>query len=177
MNRQQKESVVSEFRDLLTTNQAAFLIGYKGLTVKNLQSLRKELRESGGVFKITKARLMKIAAQDIEGIEDFKNNFQDQVGLVFVSKEVPAIAKSLINFSKKNEQLNVISAFFESKVMTKEEINYLALIPSKEILLTQLIGNMQAPISGFVRLLNMMIVRLLYSLKQISEKGEPKKQL
>lgn len=173
MNRQQKEAVISEFKDLLTNTKAAFLVGYKGLTVKNLESLRRDLRKDGGVFKVTKARLMKIAAQDINGIDSFKDEFKDQVGLVFVNNEVPTVAKTLVNFAKENEQLNVISAFFESKVMAKPEIDFLASLPTKEVLLSQVLGSLQAPTTGVVRILHTMIFRLLYTLKQISE-GEVK---
>jgi len=173
MNRQQKEAVVSEFKDLLTTTKATFLVGYKGLTVKNLETLRRDLRGNGGVFKITKARLMKIAAQNIEGINNFQTNFKDQVGLVFVKDEVPTIAKTLVEFSKENEQLNVISAFFESKVMSKPEIDFLASLPTKEILLSQVVGSLQAPATRLARILHTMIFRLLYTLRQVSE-GEAK---
>ena len=74
---------------MLSASQAAFLVGYKGLSVAQIQTLRNDLREVGGNLKVTKARLMKIAAQNIQGIESFRDNFKDQVGLVFAQEEVP----------------------------------------------------------------------------------------
>lgn len=170
MNRQQKEAVVSDLKGMFTDNQAAFLVGYKGLDVASMQSLRGKLREVGGRFKITKARLMKIAAQDVDGGKGLQEILKDQVGLVFAKEEVPAVAKALAEFSKSNEALQIVSGLFESKLLSKDEIKFLASIPPRDVLIAQLLGTMQAPVSSFARLLNTMTVRLLYVLKQISEK-------
>jgi len=170
MNRQQKEAVVDDFKSLFTESKAAFLVNYKGLTVSQMQILRRNLRENGSALRVTKARLMKIAANDIDGIDEFKENFKDQVGLVFVKNEVPAVAKQLVEFSKKDSALKVVSGFFEYKVLTKDEIDFLASIPPRDVLLAQLVGTLQSPISGLVRLLSALTPRLVYILKQISEK-------
>ncbi|MCF7799443.1 50S ribosomal protein L10 [Candidatus Babeliales bacterium] len=173
MNRQQKEAVVKDVRKLFSDSHATFLIGYKGLDVSKVQSLRKDLREDGGLFKVTKARLMKIAAKDTDSsIENFCDQFKGQVGLVFAQKEVPSVAKKLVNFSKENELLEIISGFFDSKVLSKSDVNYLASLPSKEVLLAQFLATMQAPTRNLAFLLNLMVIRLLYTLKQISEKEQ-----
>ena len=100
MNRQQKEAVIKAFKAELTESNAAFLVKYRGLNVSQLQSLRTDLRQAGGRLKVTKARLMKIAAAEIDGIDGFKEDFKDQVGLVFAKEEVPSVAKKLVDFSK-----------------------------------------------------------------------------
>jgi len=171
MNRQQKEAVIKEVRDLFDQSQAAFLVGYKGLTVAQVKALRKDLREAGGVFKVTKARLMKIAASDITNVDEFSVAFKNQVGLVFVKKgEVPLVAKKLVNYSKENELLNIVSGYFESKPISKNEIGYLAALPSKEVLLAQILGTINAPASRSAGLVHTVISRLLNVLKHISEK-------
>ena len=173
MNRQQKEAIVANFRDLFIQSQAAFLVNYKGLSVKDMQSLRSTLRTGGAQLKVTKARMMKIAVEGIDGIDDFNKNLKGQVGLVFVKDEaVPAVAKQLVTFAKKNESLEIDSGFFESKVLSKERIEFLAFLPSKEVLLAQVVGLMQSPIVNFVRVLNMIVIRLLLVLKQVAEKKE-----
>lgn len=171
MNRQQKEAIVQNFSQQLNESKASFLVGYKGLTVAQLQALRGQLREVDGTFKVTKARLMKIAAQDIDGIDGFKDAFKDQVGLVFVNGEVPTVAKALVKFAKGNEKLDIVSGFFESQTMTKDQISRLASLPSKEVLLAQLAGTLQAPVRNFAGVLNQMIVRLVYALDQVAKKG------
>ncbi|MCB9492951.1 MAG: 50S ribosomal protein L10 [Epsilonproteobacteria bacterium] len=170
MNREQKKAIVSEVHDKFVQSQASFLVNYKGLDVASMQNLRTQLREDNAQLKVTKATLMKIAAQDIEGIQDFANSFNEQVGLVFANDDSIAIAKKLVKFSKDNDALQVIAGFFESRSLSKDEVEFLASLPSKEILLAQLLGTMQAPISGLARSLNAIIAQLAYALNQIAEK-------
>ena len=170
MNRQQKEAVVSDVKKLFSDAQAAFLVGYKGIDVASLEALRKDLREIGGQFKVTKARLMRIAVKDVDAIQGFYDQLKDQVGLVLANEEVPSVAKALVKFSKGNKALRIVSGYFESKVISDADINFLANLPSREVLLSQLLGTIQGPTSKLAMLLNMMIIRLLYVLKQVSEK-------
>jgi len=175
MNRQQKESVVAEFQKMFTESASTFLIDYKGLSVAQMQALRKSLKQQDSVLKITKARLMKIAAQKasgkVDGLGEFKDAFQDQIGLIF-GQEPSAIAKSLVDFSKKNQQLSVLSALYEARVIDKQEIAQLAKLPSRDVLLAQLVGTMQAPIAGFARSLNAVLSKLAYALNAVKEQKE-----
>jgi|SaaInlLV_10m_DNA_2_1039722.scaffolds.fasta_scaffold00047_49 large subunit ribosomal protein L10 len=172
MNRQQKEEVVSSIRNLFSESEAAFLVNYRGLSVLQMQELRKQLRDSDGILRIAKARLMKIAVKDVGGVDAFKDNFCEQVGLVFAKKEVPSVAKQLVAFSKEHEAMSVVSGFFESNVITEQQINFLSSLPSREELLAILAGTLQAPVAGLARSLQMVIAKLLYALKQIVEKKE-----
>jgi large subunit ribosomal protein L10 len=170
MNRQQKETVVADFKKMLSESQAAFVVNYKGMNVALMQDLRKKLRADGGSLCVTKATLMRIATQGVKGADDFSKDLKDQVGLVFAKGDVSAVAKQLLTFSKENESLKVLSGFFESRLMSKQDLTYLATLPSREILLAQLAGTMQAPVASFTRVLHTLIARLLYVLKQIEEK-------
>jgi large subunit ribosomal protein L10 len=92
--------------------------------------------------------------------------------LVFVKEEVPSVAKKLVDFAKENEQLNVISGFFESRFISKKEIENLAAIPPKDVLLAQLMGTLLAPTSALVRALNALVTNVPSTINQVSEKGE-----
>jgi large subunit ribosomal protein L10 len=172
MNRQEKKQAVTELKGSFERSQAAFLVNYQGLSVSQMQTLRRSLREKDASLVVSKARLMKIAAEGIEGIEEFRSALKQQVGLVFANGEVPPIAKQLVEFSKKNKALGVISGFFESKALDSAEVVFLATIPPREVLLSQLVGTLQAPISGFARVLQAPLASLLYALKRVSEKTE-----
>ncbi len=170
MNRQEKVQVIDLVKQLFAESEATFLVGYKGLDVSSMQALRRQLRSSQATLKVTKARLMKIAAQDVSGAEPFSENFKDQVGLVFAKADVSVVAKKLVEFSKEHQALDVMSGFFESRLMTREQVLVLASLPSREVLLAMVAGTVQAPITKFVFLLNMLIVRLLIVLQKASEK-------
>ena len=170
MNRQQKEAVVEEFNNMLSQAKASFLVDYKGLSVHDIIALRRSLREQGGKLKVTKARLMKIATNGIEGVEEFKDSFKDQVGMIFASEEVAPVAKVIVDFSKDNESLKLVSGFYESRCLSEDKIKFLASLPPKEVLIAQLAGTLQAPISGLARSLNMLVKKLVYALKEVEKK-------
>ena len=170
MNRQQKEAVVADFKDMLSQSQASFIVNYKGLDVSGMISLRRKLRESGGKLKVTKARLMKVAAEGIDGIDHFKDDFKDQIGIVFALDEVAPIAKQLVEFAKRNKNLEVVSGFSESKVLSKSEVEFFASLPSREVLLAQLLGVLQAPITGLARVINAPMQQLVSVLDAIAKK-------
>ena len=174
MNRQQKETMIEDIRQLMTGAQATFLVNYKGMSVPVLQGLRKSLRAEGGKFRVAKATLMRRAAKDIPGSDDFANSFKEQVGLVFVQKDVSAVAKQLVNYSKEHEALKIIAGFYESKLLTQQDLTRLATLPSREVLLAQLLGTMQAPTTNLVRILHLLIARTVYVLKQIENKQQEK---
>jgi len=169
MNRQKKTDVISDFKQLFDGSKATFLVKYQGLNVNNMQRLRRNLREVNGELCVTKTTLMKIAAQDVAGSEAFRNEFKDQVGLVFVKGDVSSVAKKLKIFADEHAALKVLTGFFEARVLTKQDIDFLATLPAKEVLIAQMLGTMQAPIATFTRLLHLLIARMLYTLKQIEE--------
>ena len=160
MNRQQKETIVADFQDLFQKAHAAFLVNYKGVDVAGIQSLRSSLRKDGALFKVTKARLMKKAAQKVDGVDKFSEDFKDQVGLVFALGEVPGIAKKLVDFSSQTESFKVVSGFFESKAITQEQIKLLAALPSRDVLLAQVASTLQAPMAGLARVLQLVVTQM-----------------
>jgi len=169
MNRQQKESVVSQLRENFSQSEAAFLVEYRGLTVHQLEKLRGNLRQKGGTFKITKARLMKLAVDGLEGQQDLTPFFKEQVGIVFATKETPTVAKALNDFAKNHEALKLIVGCLDKKILQKNDVIRIASLPTREVLLAQVAGTMNAPISNLASVLNLLIVRLLWTLKQIED--------
>lgn len=150
MNRHQKEQAVADFRKMFSDAEAAFLVNYKGLSVQSMQTLRKQIREANGTFKVTKARLMKIAAKNVKGSEDFAGNFKDQVGLVFAKTEFTVVAKRIVEFAKEHEALKIVAGFFEDRLISKNEVVALGAIPSRAELLAMLVYTLQAPMVGLV---------------------------
>lgn len=177
MNRQQKVAVVENVETLLKESPATFLVHYKGLSVAQLQSLRRNLRTKQGSLKITKARLMKIAASNaanqVKEYDVFKEDFREQVGLVFSQGDnTPGVAKTLVDFAQGNEALKIVTGLFEQKILSQDQIKQLALLPSREVLLAMLAGTLQAPITKLARTLHQLIGGLAYSLQQVAEKRE-----
>jgi large subunit ribosomal protein L10 len=170
MNRQQKEQVVADLRQMMSDAQATFLVKYQGLSVASLQQLRKNLRAGGGRLQVAKATLMQKAAQSIDGAQTFSESFKDQVGLVFTKDNISETAKQLIDFAKENQSLKVIAGLYEARMLGSQELSFLASLPSRDVLIAQLLGTMQAPMTATVRILYLLIARLVIVLKEIEKK-------
>jgi len=172
MNRQQKEDLVGVLRDTFGDTRGSFLVSYRGLTVDEMQGLRKGLRDKGGSLKVAKMRLLKRAAEGVEGAEGLVQFMQDQLGVVFADEEPPAVAKYLHEYAKKHENLQLVAGCIGKEVYGAAEVARVALLPSREVLLAKLMGTLNAPMGNFVRVLRLLQLRLLWTLKAIAEKKQ-----
>lgn len=170
MNKQQKTALVGALRERLEKSRASFVVEYKGLTVRQMQALRRALQAKGGAsIQIAKARLIKRAANGIEGVEGLAPYLNEQIGVVFASDEVSAIAKVLNDFAKDNQALVLKAGCVDSKILGAAQVKRIAELPSREVLLAQLCGVLNAPITQLARALEWNLVRLVHVLEQVEE--------
>lgn len=135
----EKAAAVAEIRDLFSNSSAAVLTEYRGLTVAQLKELRRSLGENAE-YAVVKNTLTAIAAKEA-GVEGL--NFDDLQGptaVAFITGEPVDAAKSLRDFAKTNPQLVIKSGFFEGKNLTEADINKLADLESREVLLAKVAG-------------------------------------
>ena len=169
MDRAEKIRFVEDMKDRLERAKASFLVNYKGLNVEAMNKLRKELRKAGAEFQVVKNRLLKLAAEstDTAGLQEYMKG----PTAVAISYEDPiAPAKAIVEFAKENDQLEIKAGQISGKIIDVETVKRLAELPSREILLAQTLSVMQAVPTSFVRVLNGIIVQLLYALKAIEQK-------
>lgn len=141
---------------------------YRGLTVNDINNLKKEVKDSGGKMQVAKKTLLNIVLRN-KGIEFDTRQFDGPLVFVFGPEET-SIPKKLWNFAKKNENLKIEGAILDNKVLTSQEAIALAKLPSKEELLARLVGTIQRPISGMVYVLSGTIGSLVNVVKAISDK-------
>ncbi len=159
MNREEKALVIQDLKESFSACQASFLVGYRGLTVNQLQQLRRNLGKHNGNLRVAKARLMKRAVDGVQGYDQMADYFKDQVGLVFAEKEPTTIAKVLYDFSKDNGALQLVVGYFDKQVLSSAQIMHIASLPSREVLLAQLAGMLKSPIAGMVNVLHVVRTR------------------
>lgn len=170
MNRQQKVSVIELLASDYTKSQAVFLVGFRGMTVEQLQKLRRQLRQNGGHLKVAKMSLMRRVVEESASVCDALMPYlKDQCALVFADNDVSTIAKTLQTIAKENEKLTLVAGCFESQLLSREAIVRIASLPTREVLLAQLCGTIQAPASRLASLLHMHMLRMLLALKQIEK--------
>ncbi len=155
MNRQQKAAVIAQLQDKVVHASATFVVGYRGLTVMQLHTLRTDLRKVGGELKVAKARLIKKAVSQINSnaFDGYQEHLHDQIGIVFASKEVSAVAKALYDFSKNHAALMIVAGTLDAGLLNKDAVVRIASLPSREQLLAQLCGTLQASATQLVRVL------------------------
>jgi len=169
MNRQQKELVIKQLKNDFTGSQSLFLVGFRGLSVEQMQILRRELREQNGLLKVAKIRLMKRAVEVVDKAEPLLPYLKGQLAIVSSVEEPPAIAKVLYGFAKKHKELRLIAGCLGSELLTHDAISRIAELPSKEVLYAHLCGTLKAPAARLVNLLNQYVLQLLWVLKKIEE--------
>ena len=169
MNRQEKQKVIEGMKNDFKQSQASFVVNMKGMTVEAVQGLRRELYAKNGKIKVAKNTLLELATSDLPGVNDLAPFFKDQIAVVFAQTEAPTIAKILFNVAKVQENLKVKAGVLDARLLSLEQLEFLASLPSKEVMLARLCGSLQAPIANYVSILNQLIVRLLWVLKEIEK--------
>jgi large subunit ribosomal protein L10 len=167
--KQQKDALVTQVTESIKASKALVFADYKGVPVKELTSLRRELMNAGGRWQVMKKTLLGIALKE-SGVEVDGRNLSGQIGVAYSNDEVTA-AKIVAEFKKnhKNLAFSIQGGALGQKPLTSEEVTALAKLPSQDELRGQLVGTLQAPISGFVRVLNGNLSGLVRVLKAIEE--------
>ena len=146
MARPEKVAVVEEIRTKLAEADAAVLTEYRGLTVHELADLRGSLRGAGTEYKVFKNTLARRAIEGA-GLDEITSLFEGPVAIAFVRGDAAAAAKALRDFGKTNPSLIVKGGLLGKRVITAGDIEALAELPSREVLLTQIAGMFQAPLT------------------------------
>lgn len=143
MDRTQKEELVSSLHDTFSAAETVVVTHNLGLSVKEMEDLRTQLREAGASFKVTKNRLTRLALKDtkFEGIEDL---FSGPTGIAY-SEDVVAAAKVAVNFAKKNDNFEVVGGAMGEEVLDIAGVQTLASMPSLDELRGKLVGLLNAP--------------------------------
>ena len=149
----EKKAVVTALVERLKEAQAGVIADYRGLTVAQDTELRKRLREAGVEYTIVKNTLTRFAANEV-GLSDLDPVLHGPSALATSTSDVVAPAKVLVEFAKENEQLEIKAGFVDGKVIDAAEVKVYASIPSKEVLISKMLGSLQAPIGNLVRTLD-----------------------
>ena len=155
-----KTSTIDEIKDNFDGAQGVVVVNYSGLTVEQDTQLRKQLREAGVVYKVYKNTLVKraIAGTQFEGMTE---QLDGPNAIAICATDATAPARILSNFAKTADALELKCGVVEGTYYDAAGINAIASIPSRDELLSKLLGSMQSPIINFARVI-----------KQIAEKNE-----
>jgi len=165
--------VVAECREALARSSAVFMVEYRGMTVKKMTAVRALVRRAGGEMKVAKNTLFSIAMQE-EGLTPPENIMTGANAYTLVYGDVAAVAKTLRDFSKEkgNEALIIKGGLLGNKLLSANDVFALADLPSREVILAQVLGTMMGPVRGLVTVLSGTVRGLVTCLDQIREQKE-----
>ena len=148
-----KQPIVQAIADDIKDAQSVVIVDYRGLTVAQDTELRKQLREAGVIYKVCKNTMMKRAFEGTEfaGLEEY---LEGPSALVVSKDDATAPARIICKFAKTAEALEVKAGVVEGTVYDAAGITELSKIPSREELLSKLLGSLQSPITNLARVLN-----------------------
>ncbi|TCI96484.1 MULTISPECIES: 50S ribosomal protein L10 [Aeromicrobium] len=170
MARPDKVAAVAELADSFRESNGAVLTEYRGLTVKQLQDLRRSLGGNAS-YAVAKNTLTKIALRDA-GIDFDESLLTGPTAIAFITGDPVEAAKGLRDFSKANTPLVLKGGFLDGKSLSADEINKLADLESREVLLAKLAGGMKANLSKAAALFNAPLSKTAATVFALQSKAE-----
>jgi len=171
-----KVELVSELRALVGQTKAAILTDYRGLSVAEMTELRKKLRDVDAEYRVVKNTLFKLAAGDTMPIAEMGEFLTGPTAIGFAKADPVAVAKILLDYARDHKAMSVKAGVMDGRILSAAQVESLSKVPPREVLLSQMIGSLQSPISGFVGTLSGIISNFVFTLQAIADKqgaGEP----
>jgi large subunit ribosomal protein L10 len=171
MAKPEKEKIVSELASKINNAKSLLLTDYKGLNVEEISDLRSKFRESSVEYHIVKNTLVKLSLEQL-GIKQLVEFLEGPTAIAFGSDDPIAPAKVVTSFLKDKEKPTMKAYYLDGEVYKGKEIDEISKLPSQEVLLTQLVGTINAPLTGLVSVLNNFLQQLVVVLNEIKNQKE-----
>ncbi len=174
MNKAQKAESVEEIKGLINGSESIYLADFTGLTVEEVNELRKEFYKSEIKYKVVKNTLTVRALKETDKYSTHFDRLHETLngptGIVFASKDPVAPAKIIKKFVEKSEKPKLKLAIVENEVYDSKQLNALASLPTKEEVIASILGSLNAPASGIVGSINAVMRDLFSVIEEVAKK-------
>lgn len=143
-SRSQKDSIVTDLKNLLQASQLALLVDYQGLTVAEVSDLRNRLRPTGTVCKVAKNTLMELAVQDNPTWQPMTALLKGPTAFLFVQEDIAGAVKAYQEFQKAAKKTELKGGVMEGRALTEADVKAIVDLPPREVLLAQIAGALNA---------------------------------
>ncbi|MBT8344869.1 MAG: 50S ribosomal protein L10 [Desulfofustis sp.] len=171
MNRDEKAAIVAELNESFNRAKFSVVADYCGLTVADLEKIRRDLRETSSEIRIAKNTLLRLAVTETS-CESLSDDFTGTTAIVVSYDDPVAPAKVLAKCAEDYNKFQLRSAVLEGEKITVDDLVALSKLPSKEVLLGQLLSVMNGVPTAFVRVLSAVPQKLLYGLQAVKDQKE-----
>ena len=145
-----KKAVVAELVERINNSVTGVLVSYKGISVADDTALRKELREAGVKYTVVKNTLLSRACEETN-LTGLQGTLEGTTALATSDEDYAAAARILANYAKKSKTFELKGGYLDGEVVDMATVDKLAKLPSRDILLANVLGAFQAPIASFAR--------------------------
>jgi len=166
-----KKEIVKDLREKFVRSKVVIVTDYKGLDVAAINDLRRKLREFEVEYKVVKNSLL-IRASEETGVALIKDCFKGPSAIALSYEDPIAAAKVLTKFADEHDKLEIKTGVLEGKVLDINAIKAMSILPSREVLLGQLLSAVNGVPTNFVRVLNAIPVQFLNVLQAVKEQKE-----
>lgn len=167
-SRKLKEKKVEEIKADLQDSKVVVLTDYRGLTVAEINELRRTLKETGAQYKVVKNTLTRLALREL-GLEGLETHLQGPTAIAYGYDDPVVPVKLLVKFAKGNDHLEIKGGYLENNILNTEELRQIAQLPSREVLLSKVLSCFQSPLAGMLRVLQGNLRNLVFVLEAVRE--------
>ncbi len=171
LTREEKEAMKDEIAEALKRAELVVVTDYRGLNVEAISDLRGRLRNEKCRFRVTKNTMNRWACREV-GFEQLEDFFEGPTAIAYADEDPVAAAKVFNEFTKEYETLVIKGGILSGQLVSPERIKELGEIPSREVLLSRIVGGVQAPISGLARVLQGTLGQLVYTVDAVRKQKE-----
>ena len=151
MNKDKKKIYIEEMKNFFNSTNSVFVTHYQGLSVRQIDQLRSEMRKHGIIFKITKNRITKLALEGTK-FKKLENLFSGPTAIAF-SEDAITSAKILTKFAKNNSNLKIIGGIMEDESLSVEEVAKIATLPTLDEARSKIVGILKSPAQKIMSIL------------------------
>ncbi|EKD65163.1 MAG: 50S ribosomal protein L10 [uncultured bacterium] len=173
-SREKKQKIVAQIADKVSLAKSLVFTNYQGLSHKQIEQLKKALKQTDAELAITKNTLLKLALKVHSSKFIVQSSFEGPTATLFIYGDPVGPLKQLAKTIKELNLPTIKLGIIEQRVLSSEEIIKLSMLPSREVLIAQFVGQMKAPIYGLHRALNFNIQKLVVTLKAIQKQSQDK---
>jgi large subunit ribosomal protein L10 len=169
-----REQIIGELKTKAQSSEGCILIGFNKIPAYSFNILRNDLKSSGADIFVARNSLFKRAFNEL-GWQNLEALLDSETSIIFIyDKDVAKACKSLVDFMKENEALRLKGGIIQAKNVNADDIDAIAKLPSKNMLLAMAVSGLASPLSGFVCSLNQIILKFLWVIEEL-KKSKTKK--
>ena len=170
MNKTEKVEVISAIKEQIENSTSIYLVDYHGISVDEINGIRREFSKEGVNYKVYKNTLFKKALDELDKYPELENLLEGMTGFAFTSEEnYAAPAKIIKKFNDDKDKFEFKGCYIESQYFGAGDLKTLALMPTKEEVMSSIVGSLQAPISGVVGAINAVMRDIVGLVDEISK--------